>query len=299
MAKPLFRIMNDKRKHRSDTAYSMDESMLDRSSWRNWTLLAGIAILTTIGLVASVAPTILNEPSYLWSWDRTDILLLVGLVILVSLFVSYLTQQQRHVEQMREEIRGMKIEAEERALKNSSRLHALHNVSHFVGNELDRKGVFDCITRICTEVFESHWTSLSLHNKQSEELEINSVQGNVDIEKMLSVLQHIGEGISRWVAKEWQPLRLSPSTNLEKYLGAGYNSCPITVAMAAPILLGEELIGVITVARHNTDLEFVDDDLRALQVFAENAGAFIRNAERIEILISQIKYYQRESVVTQ
>lgn len=85
---------------------------------------------------------------------------------------------------------------------------------------------------------------------------------------------------------------------LEKYRGTGYNSCPITVALAAPIILGDELIGVITVARHNTDLEFVDDDLRALQVFAENAGAFIRNAERIEILISQITYCQKETSLT-
>lgn len=289
--------MTDQNKHRNDTAYPMDETRLDRNAWRNWTLLAGIAILTTLGLVVSVAPNILSEPIYLWSWDKTDILLLVGLVMLVSLFVSHLTQQQRNVERMREEIRNMKIEAEERALKNSSRLHALQNVSHFIGNELDRKGVFDCITRVCTEVFESHWTSLSLYNKQSGELEIQSVQGNVDMEKMLSVLQHIGEGISQWVAKERQPLRLSPSTNLEKFLGAGYTSCPITVAMAAPITLDTELIGVITVARHNTDQEFVDDDLRALQVFAENAGAFIRNAERIEILISQIKFYQKESSV--
>jgi transcriptional regulator with GAF, ATPase, and Fis domain len=277
----------------------MDENRLDRTSWRNWIMLAGVALLTTIGLAVSVAPTLFNETIPVWSWVKTDVMLLASLVVLVSLFVTYLTQQQRHVARMRDKIREMKIEAEESALKNSSRLHALHNVSHFVGTELDRQGVFDCITRTCTEVFDSHWSSLALYDKQADDLEVQSMHGSVGIEKMLGVLQPIGKGIAKWVASERQPLRLSPSTNLEKYLGSGYHSCPITAAMAAPIILGDELIGVISVSRHNSDLEFVDDDLRALQVFAENAGAFIRNAERIEILISRIKYFQKEVSLSQ
>ncbi|MBI4720532.1 MAG: GAF domain-containing protein [Chitinivibrionia bacterium] len=270
-----------------------ETSRLEHSSWRNWILLAGLAVLTTVGLSVSLAPSIFETAGSFWSWKRTDIVLLSGLVVLVVLFVSYLTVQQRQVVRMRMELRAMEADAQECALRNSARLHALLNVSRFVGTELDRAGVFDCITRTSTEVFDSHWSSLMLHNKQTGELDMHSMFGTPETMTMVGILKHIGHGIALWSAKERKPLMLNPSSNLERFLGPGYDSCPTIAAMAAPVMLGEELIGVVSVCRYNSTIEYDDDDLRALLVFAENAGAFIRNAERIEILIGKLRFKER------
>jgi GAF domain-containing protein len=53
-------------------------------------------------------------------------------------------------------------------------------------------------------------------------------------------------------------------------------------SMVVPIILREELVGVINVTTTNEEIEYSNDDLSALQVFADNAGAFIRHSEQAE-----------------
>ena len=53
-----------------------------------------------------------------------------------------------------------------------------------------------------------------------------------------------------------------------------------TAAMVVPIIVRGDVIGVLNVSSRSNGADYHDDDLRALQVFAENAGTCIRHAEQ-------------------
>ena len=50
--------------------------------------------------------------------------------------------------------------------------------------------------------------------------------------------------------------------------------------MVVPIMVREELVGVLNVGNRNDKREYHDEDLQALMVFAENAGITCRHAEQ-------------------
>jgi GAF domain-containing protein len=56
----------------------------------------------------------------------------------------------------------------------------------------------------------------------------------------------------------------------------------LTAAMVVPIMVRDELVGVLNISSRAPDTTYVEEDLRALEVFAENAGTCIRQAERSE-----------------
>ena len=49
--------------------------------------------------------------------------------------------------------------------------------------------------------------------------------------------------------------------------------------MVVPIILNQSLVGVINVSTESASTDYDEDDFRALQMFAENVGACIRNAQ--------------------
>jgi GAF domain-containing protein len=64
--------------------------------------------------------------------------------------------------------------------------------------------------------------------------------------------------------------------------------------MVVPVILRGELVGVINVSTRSPDINFDDDDLRALQVFAENVGAAIRHTEQTEWMRATIRKLQSQ-----
>jgi signal transduction histidine kinase len=136
---------------------NQDTALLRRRSWHNWLLLAGTCVLSTLGLVLSVALS--RDPDSVWPWRATGSLLLMALVIVVVILVHYLTFQQRRVlqlissnadltreissrEQVESELRSERELLEQRVMDRtaaleiqSQRLLELYRAAHeFVGN---------------------------------------------------------------------------------------------------------------------------------------------------------------------
>jgi len=53
-------------------------------------------------------------------------------------------------------------------------------------------------------------------------------------------------------------------------------------AIVVPIQVRDEMVGVINIASEKPGSTYDEEDLRALQVFAENVGSCIRHAEQAE-----------------
>ncbi len=255
---------------------------LDRLSWRNWIMIAGVSVLTTLGLATGALTVMRERVAQIWPWANTDVALMVSLSVVMVLFTLYLTIQQRHLGALRRHLRREREAANERVRRHCDRLFSLLTVSRAVGTETDPEAIFDVITRSCLDTFDGEQVSLMLVDRASGALEVRAATGHRDPKKVLGARIQMGEGIAGWVGENRKPLLLGKTVDAAKYPGFKPKSEAISAAMVVPIEVRGELVGVLNVSSRSGDRDYGEDDLQALQVFAENAGIAVRHAEQAD-----------------
>jgi len=272
-----------------------ETAKLELQSMRNWYVLASFTGLTTIGLLAAVSPVLSRSISSFWPWGHTDLVMIVGLGGSILLLILHLTYQQIKVTSMRHHMQTMDLKTNESRQKNSSRLLALLNVSRVMGSVTDPASVFQAITSTCLEIFDCHQASLMLLDAKTNMLELKAATGHINREKLNEVKQPVGQGIAGYVAQHKRAVILGKNVNPEKYPELKIPAIKLTAAMVVPIMVRDELVGVLNISSRAPDTIYFEEDLRALEVFAENAGTCIRQAERSEWMRQTIQRIRRHN----
>lgn len=247
-------------------------------AWENWTVLSSAYVITTTGLGVVIAILLKDRSTSLWPWARTEFLLVGGCVVMVLLLVAHLSVEQKRLNRINAQLTLFQDEINENARR---RLTALLNVSQMMVLQSDLQKVFDCITKTCVETFTCDQASLMLFDQNTRRLTVRSAHGHLDVEKVLGSHQSLGEGIAGWVAMHKTALvlgRQAPSDHPTLKLLSG----ALTAAMVCPIIVRNELVGVVSISSRAPKVVYDNDDLHALKVFAENAGTCIRHAEQAE-----------------
>jgi putative methionine-R-sulfoxide reductase with GAF domain len=281
-------------KSKNDTA-KCPGANLYRKTWRNWFFLVTILLITTMGLVTALPPFLGERIVNPWPWAKTDRLLLTGLSMIVLMFVAYMTQQQRHVMAMHKKLQILQDESAKRLHNYTSRIYALSSVGHLMGAVSDLQSVFDAITGMCTKTLGCDRASLMICDKETKELVVRSVSGTSQ-DQILNFRQKIGEGIAGWAAEQRTALLLGQPDDAERYPGIAFKHPDIMSAMVVPIITRDELVGVLNVSSQSASVRFSEEDLMALKVLAENAGACIRHNEQAALLRQMIPGLRQESM---
>jgi len=268
---------------------------LEKQSMRNWYLLASFTALTTIGLLIAVTPVLSRSIASFWPSANTDVVLMVGLGGSILLLILQLTFQQIKVTGMRHTVQAIETEATETRQQTASRLHALLNVSRMMGSVTDPSSVFQAITSTCLEIFDCHQSSLMLLNSETNMLEMKAATGHINREKLYTVQQPVGKGIAGYVAQRKEPVILGSNVDPGRYPGLKIQAMKLTAAMVVPIMVRDELVGVLNISSRAPNTIYIEEDLRALEVFAENAGTCIRQAERSEWMRQTIDRMHRQN----
>jgi len=263
-------------------------------SLRNWYLLSGITALSTIGLAVTVTPVVRERLDSFWPWADTGMVLLTGLVGLVLVLILHLTFQQLRVKKMSREFRVMEEQAHERHRKSSARLHALLNVTRMMGAVADPEKLFDVIADTCLQIFDCQQASLMILDKETGTLQVKAASGHKDPEKIKQVQQPLGVGIAGHVAQTREPIILGEKSGQGSYRGFELQAKHLTAAMVVPILVRDELVGVLNISSRESGVDYTEEDLQALQVFAENVGTCIRQSERSEWMRLTMERQQRQ-----
>jgi putative methionine-R-sulfoxide reductase with GAF domain len=262
-----------------------------RRSWGNWLLLATTFVITAAGfglVVGTLLPDHLINP---WPWARTDFALVLACVLLVLTLVLYLTREQRNLNRLNAQIQAVR-ETEEKASRR--RLYALLNVSRIMGMHNKPEAVFECITQSCLEAFACDRASLMLYIDATQTLVVRAASDKDGVANVLGVEQSIRDGVAGWAARNKKALILGRERELQEDPDLKLKSPSLVAAMVVPIILRDELVGVINVSSRSPDVQYRDDDLDALQVFAQNAGSFIRHAEQAEWMRQSIESLRRQ-----
>jgi transcriptional regulator with GAF, ATPase, and Fis domain len=264
-----------------------ERSNIYRKTWRNWTILVSVLLLTSIGLGTAIPPLLNERITSPWPWLKTDMVLLVGLSLILLTFIVYMTQQQRHVLYMHKRLQQLQRETDDRIRLYTTRIYALSSVGHMMGSVSNLQSIFDYITEMCGRTFSSSRASLMQYDRETEELIVRSVSEK-ERQDLLEMRQKIGEGIAGWAAKHKKALLLGDSRDAEKYPDLDLHNDSILSAMVVPIVARDELVGVLNVSSRSKDVTYSEEDLLALQVFAENAGVCIRHNEQANMLRQMI-----------
>ncbi len=255
---------------------------LDRLSWRNWFMIVGVSVLTTLGLATGALTVMRDRVAQIWPWANTDVALMASLSVVMILFTVYLTIQQRHLGGLRRHLRRERAAADERVRRHCDRLFSLLTVSRAVGTETDPEAIFDVIARSCLDTFDGQQVSLMLVDRATGALEVRAATGHQNPDKVLGARIQLGEGIAGWVGENRKPLLLGKTVDAAQYPGFKPKSEAISAAMVVPIEVRGELVGVLNVSSRSENRDYGEDDLQALQVFAENAGIAVRHAEQAD-----------------
>jgi putative methionine-R-sulfoxide reductase with GAF domain len=273
--------------------------LFERQVSRNWYMLGTVAVFSTIGMAVAVAPMLAERVGTVWPWPNTHVILLCGLVVSVALLVTHLTHQQQKVSEIRSRVVKMEQNTEQQQEQNATRIRALLNISKMMGAVTDPDNVFKHITETCLDIFECQQASIMLLNDAKDELEVKASTGHRS--NVTGNTQKVGTGVAGWVAQTQRALVLDPETDVSKYPGLTLRGRG-GAAMVVPILVRDELVGVLNASSRNATTRYTQEDLRSLSVFAENAGTVIRHSEHaqwmrqtIERLRTQLDHLQQET----
>ena len=112
-------------------------------------------------------------------------------------------------------------------------------------------------------------------------LRIISAQGLPD-EVVETTSMVIGEGISGWVAEHREPLLIEDIEEHPEFGRLNHERYNTRSLISCPLLLGEDLLGVVNVNNKQNALPFGPDDLRLLEAIAAHAAVALGNARRYE-----------------
>lgn len=276
----------------SDARQQQVQARIHQSAYTNWFLLATVALLTLVSLVSVLPPVLSSQFANTWLFSKPQMLVIAGLTLALILLVG-LAHQRRYLAVLRRQFEAIQRAEHERMQRQAARTYALLNVSRVMVEQNDLQTVFDSITKICVDAFACDQASLMLFDRESTSLVVRAVNGKNIPEGMLGTRQPLGKGVAGFVAQRREPLilRADQRTSIP---GLELKNRELTAAMIVPVILREELVGVINVSTRSPHVNFEDDDLRALQVFAENVGAAIRHTEQAEWMRATIRKLQSQ-----
>ncbi len=266
-----------------------EEAALDSHGWRNWFLVTGMLLMVTTGLAAAILSLLRAQGPGVWPWPHSDALLLAALVIVELLFITYLTQQQRRVVRMRVTLDRLQRSTIERLERHYRRLDDILEVTRTTGTLSDPQAVFDVITRICSQTFRCDQVSLMLFDPKEGTLEVRSATGHEDMSRVLGVRQRLGDGIAGRVAQTREAVILGPYVDPGRFRNLPERLTALTAAMVVPILLRDELLGVLSTSSRVAGMAYDMTDIRALEVFAQNAAVTVRHTQTAEWMRDTIR----------
>jgi len=272
---------------------SLYKKSLDRKTWWNWFMLAGLLVLVTIGLSMTIIPLINYKDIRTWPWQDTEFALVVILSFTVLMVTLYLTYQQRQISKMQSKLHRLRRESHDHAERRSRILYAITSLSEVMGAQTGTQAVFDYITRLCVETFNSYRASLMILDKETMELVIKSVHGHSP-KPLLSMRQKYGEGIAGWVAANRTSILLGGKNDASMYPELTFNNPAVCSAMVVPIIIRDELVGVINVSNETNDITYDEEDLRTLEIFAKSACTCIRHMEHVQWLRQMVPHLREQ-----
>lgn len=156
-------------------------------------------------------------------------------------------------------------------------LSALSEVGKAINRLLDIDDVLRRILQAALDLLEANEGSIMLLDAAGENLHVAAAvtEGDRVVE---GAVVKVGQGVAGWVAQNREPLLLTGRAPNRMFDQLETKDREIPAAVSVPLVVQDELYGVLNINAGLQTRTFSEYDLRALQLFAEHAAIAIRNA---------------------
>ena len=166
----------------------------------------------------------------------------------------------------------------EASRRTSEQLSKLYDTSLEMSKQLEISSLLEHITQRAVELAEGKSGQFYLYDEARQEL-ISSVPYHLT--KLVRADLKPGEGLSGRVFSTRQPIIIHDYDSWEGR-SAKFPRGVFHQAIGIPVEHGDKVLGVLNVHRDKEDKPFVDEDIRLLTLFANQAGVALTNAQLYE-----------------
>ncbi len=161
-----------------------------------------------------------------------------------------------------------------------ARMQTLYEISTSLSRSLDLELTLANILESTDRVFKTDISSIRLMNLNANTLVVK-VSGDPEHDPEEAVEIELGEGFIGWVAKEGRPIIVNDVPHDPMFAIFPKAKKKVASVLAAPIYLGDTVVGVLSCAS-SKPVEFTDDDLQLLVTISNLAATAIERAELFE-----------------
>jgi PAS domain S-box-containing protein len=159
--------------------------------------------------------------------------------------------------------------------QRADELEALRTTMAEITAELELPTLLRAIVERATSLLDATGGELGLYHETSEDVRI-VVSHNLDRD-YIDIRHALGEGAMGLVAESREPLMVEDYHTWERS-APEYAGMTIRAVLAAPLVVGRRLVGVISLATTDEERQFDAADLHLLTLFAQQAAIAIENA---------------------
>lgn len=168
------------------------------------------------------------------------------------------------------------------------RVEGLLEASHAL-NTLDLQDILDTIVQRVSSLLKSDYTIVYLADYQTRTINPTAVHTVGTLVPMSTPAFNFDEGTVGWVLTHQQPLRINDVTKDSRFIHVSPASQLIVSLMSSPLLVKNDMIGVLEVARQVGGEDFTEDDESLLSAFASQAAVAIYNARLYRATQQQVR----------
>lgn len=166
---------------------------------------------------------------------------------------------------------------DEKINERTQELLLLTEIAKEISTHLSLEDVLETIVTKVTTALNSEICSILLYNKETDTLRVKMSNG-LDSKKIESTIIKSGQDISGWVFKNRKPVLVEDIENDERFQKRNGEKYYNGSFMSIPLLVEEEIIGVINLSNKKSREVFSEDDFRFFHGIAIEASIAIENA---------------------
>jgi len=163
-----------------------------------------------------------------------------------------------------------------------NRLSALNQISRMLGMEHDKKQIYSMAVSLPVELLKAEIGLLLVPEDDSDNLVVEFSLGLADVKSGINRSSPAGKGLAGWVASNRKSLLVEDFEKQDHFSSISTMGYRRRTAISAPIMIKDELIGVISLINRTDGTFFSEEDRTLLATIASETAMAINNALLLE-----------------
>jgi putative methionine-R-sulfoxide reductase with GAF domain len=159
-------------------------------------------------------------------------------------------------------------------------LNSLHEIREAIYLSKNKEELMRLVLSVAIRSSQADSGSIMLLDAAKRTLKIEMAEG-LDTSIVASTIQKVGKGIAGTVAKTGKPLLIKGAADRQRY-AADFERKDLVSSICAPLIIGQEIVGVLSINSKNQGREFGDEDVLYVKKLADFTADIIKTSKEYE-----------------